>query len=408
MSIVKPFQALRPRSEFAERVSCVPYDVVDLAEARAVAQSNAVSFLHVTRPEVDVEQPESTSHRDIMTVAERNLQKFIADGALIRETEDALYVYRQNFNGHTQTGVVGCCAVDEYDSGLIKKHENTRPDKVEDRTEHMLKIRAHTGLIFLAYRGSDSIDKLVNETLQSPPLYDFKCPAGVQNTIWKAVDPAALEAAFAEVSALYIADGHHRAESASHTRAALKNQNPNHTGNEAYNFFIAAMFPAEQLRILPYNRAVKDLNGLSEADFLASVGENFVVSEASDPQPKERGEICMYLGGKWHHLRFSVNFFADPGLIASLDASILQDYILAPALGITDARTDTRISFVGGALGTKELERLVDSGEAAVAFSMFPTSMTDLLAVSDLGEVMPPKTTWFEPKLRDGLLIHLI
>lgn len=407
MSLIKPFQALRPGAGFAERVSCAPYDVVSVAEAKAAAQSNELSFLRITKPEIESQLTEET-----LTLAERNLQHFIEDGTLIQEAEPSLYIYRLSTisagGNHSQTGVVACCSLDEYETGRIKKHEQTREDKVADRTDHMLKLRAQTGLIFLAYRGSQTINELVKEAEQSEPLYDFVCEAGVQNTVWKVPAGDELVKAFAAVPALYIADGHHRIASAARVREAFAKRNPNHTGDEPYNYFIAAMFPAEQTRILAYNRAVKDLNGLSEADFLAKVAETFEVAENAPAVPEQRGEFSMYLAGEWYYLRLREGRGANGSIARTLDANILHEFLIEPVLGIRNLQTDKRIKFIGGGNSIEELEKRVDEGRAKAAFSLYPPSVEDMLRVSDAGEVMPPKSTWFEPKLRDGLLIHLI
>lgn len=403
MVFIKAFQALRPRTGFAEKVSCAPYDVVSVAEAKAAAETNAYSFLRVTRPEI-----ESSGAEEILTQAEKNLRQFIGDGTLIQEAEPSLYIYRLTSGEHTQTGVVACCSLDEYDRGLIKKHEQTREDKVADRTGHMLRLRAQTGLIFLAYRGSGAINDLVRNPEQTEPLYDFFCDGGVRNTIWRVPQTEELVQAFAEIPALYIADGHHRIASASRVRQELKDRNPEHTGEENYNYFVAAMFPAEQLQVLAYNRAVKDLNGLSEADFLARVAETFDVVENALPGPARRGEFSMYLNGEWYGLSLRQAVPSNGSITRSLDAGILHEFLIEPILGITNLQTDRRIKFIGGVRGAEELERRVDSGRWKVAFSLYPASVEDMLRVSDAGETMPPKSTWFEPKLRDGLLIHLI
>jgi uncharacterized protein (DUF1015 family) len=411
VAIIKPFRALRPVREKAEQVSCVPYDVINPAELHALIEDNPLSFLRVTRPEAELDV--ATETEETLGLARKNLQKLIDAKVFVEETEPALYVYRLSNGGAlTQTGVVACCSLDEYEKGFIKKHEKTREDKVQDRTEHILALRAQTGLIFFTFRGTRAISDLIAETIASgEPLYDFGCPQQITNTVWKV--PAAATADFVsafaeEVPALYVADGHHRLEAAARARYLLRAENPNHTGEEDYNFVMAGIFPAEDLQILPYNRVVRDLNGLSEEDFLQRVSENFVVTDAEKPAPENPNEFCMYLGGKWRRLVFSVNFVRAPDPVDALDVSILQNYILKAILGIEDIRTDKRVDFVGGIRGTEELERLVDAGEFKIAFSLFPTTVEDLFQVSDAGEIMPPKSTWFEPKLRDGLLIHLI
>lgn len=408
MAVIKPFRALRPTFEKAKQVSCVPYDVVYESEVRAFIEKNPVSFLRVTRSEAEFAEDSNTSCEEVFARAKENLQWFIDEQIFASEAEPSVYIYRLSSETHAQTGVVACCSLDEYELGIIKKHENTRPDKVEDRTEHMLALKAQTGLIFLAFRNTEKIKTLIAEAVETKPIYSFHCPDGIRQTVWRIALTEDFVEAFKEVPALYIADGHHRIESANLARKKMREQNAEHSGAEDYNFVVAGMFPSEDLRILAYNRVVKDLNGLTEEEFFRKIGEKFIVSETDQKAPSEHGEICMYMNGKWYDLRFSVQFFREPDPIERLDVSILQDYILEPVLGIDDPRTDKRIGFVGGARGTDELEKLVDEGTAKLAFSLFPTTMDDLFAVSDMGEIMPPKSTWFEPKLKDGLLVHLI
>lgn len=408
MSIIKPFQALRPTTENAKRVACVPYDVVYESEVRQFIASNSLSFLRVTRAEAEFPEGSATPHEIVFERARQNLENFIKDGILVKDPERAFYVYQLVAESHTQTGLVGCVAIDDYESGHVKKHEKVRPDKVEDRTGHMLAVRAQTGLIFLAFRETDRIRALFAEKTAAPPLYEFECPAGIFQRVWRAEHTDEWAAAFTEVPDLYIADGHHRAESARLAREKMRSDNPAHTGEEDYNFVVAGMYPAEDLRILPYNRVVKDLHGLTVEQFFDKIRENFVLTDSDEKTPQNHGEVCMYIEGKWHKLIFNVAYYREPDPIERLDVSILQNFLLEPVLGIGDARTDKRIGFVGGARGTAELERIIDEGIAAVAFSMFPTTMDDLFAVSDMGEIMPPKSTWFEPKLKDGLLIHMI
>jgi uncharacterized protein (DUF1015 family) len=408
VAIIKPFRALRPVFELAKQVSCVPYDVVYEREVRQFIETNPLSFLRVTRSEAEFPEDSNPDLNEVFRRAKDNLQKFIDDEIFAREAEPSFYVYRLSTDTHAQTGVAACCSLDEYELGTIKKHEKIRPDKVEDRTKHMLAVEAQTGLIFLAFRNTERIRLLIYEATQTKPIYNFHCSDGVRQTVWRVALTEDLTKAFAEVPTLYIADGHHRIESAKLARDILLEKNPNHTGAEDYNFVVAGMFPAEDLQILAYNRIVKDLNNLSEREFLEKIGENFVVAETSEKVPASHGEFCMYMNGKWYKLKFSVDLDQKPNAIENLDVSILQNYLLAPVLGIEDARTDKRIGFVGGARGTAELEKFVDDGSAKIAFSMFPTTMDDLFAVSDMDEIMPPKSTWFEPKLKDGLLVHLI
>jgi uncharacterized protein (DUF1015 family) len=408
VATITPFRALRPAVEKAEQTSCVPYDVVHGPEARAFVDENPLSFLRVTRAEAEFDPGESPSDEEVFARARKNLDKLIADEVYLADPEDAIYIYQLAADSGTQTGVVACCSLDEYEQGLIKKHENVRPDKVADRTEHLLAVGAQTGLIFLAFRNTDDIRFLMAAAVEEDPLYDFVCLDGIHQRIWRVTDTAPWIKAFAKVPSLYIADGHHRAESAKLAREKLRAQDPDHNGTEEYNFVLAGLFPSEDLNILPYNRVVKSLNGCDNEDLFAKIRKNFIVVETIEKVPHTSGEFCMYVGGQWYKLRFNRNGGRELNHIESLDVSILQDFLLEPVLGIHDPRTDTRLEFVGGKRGTDELERLVDEGDACIAFSLYPTTMEDLLTISDLGETMPPKSTWFEPKLKDGLLVHMI
>jgi uncharacterized protein (DUF1015 family) len=408
MSVIHPFRAVRPIVERAHKVASVPYDVVNTEEARTIAAHNPLSFLHVSRPEIDLPDGTNIYSDEVYARAKQNYQQLIDEGTLITEEEPSLYVYRQVMGNHSQVGVVAAFSVDEYDNDLIKKHEKTRKDKEDDRTRHILTLRAQTGPVFLTYRASAAIDALVDEAMKSEPLYDITADDGIRHTVWIANDANKLVEAFASVPALYIADGHHRAASASRSRSALRDENGKHDGSEEYNFFLAVAFPDNQLQILPYNRVVKDLNGQTTDEFLSEVKKVFDVSENANPSPDAPAKWSMYLNGKWYGLTLPTGFEKPSDAVAALDVSILQERVLDPILGIKDVRTDKRIDFVGGIRGTQELEKLVDSGKAAVAFSMFPTTVGDLISVSDAGGIMPPKSTWFEPKLRDALLIHAI
>jgi uncharacterized protein (DUF1015 family) len=389
-------------------VASVPYDVVNTDEARALADGNPLSFLHVSRPEIDL--PAGTDiHSDaVYKKAVENFEKLISTCPLEQEAEPSLYLYRLIMGDHEQIGIVACCSIDEYDNGTIRKHERTRRDKEDDRTRHMLMLRAQTGPVFLTYRGRPEIDGQVSAAINAAPLFDLTAPDGVRHTIWRLKETEALVKHFESVLLLYIADGHHRAASASRARAELKEQSFAHTGKEDYNYFLTVIFPDSQVRILAYNRTVQDLNGLSSEEFLDEIRSQFTIAENANPEPQKRGHWSMYLGGKWYGLQLSPDATLPVGNVAMLDVSILQDRLLDPILGIKDIRTDKRVDFIGGLRGTKELERLVNEGKAAVAFSMFPTTVGELLMVSDANEIMPPKSTWFEPKLRDGLLIHKI
>jgi uncharacterized protein (DUF1015 family) len=408
MATIRPFAALRPTPERAAQVSAVPYDVVNTAEARALAECNPLSFLRVSRPELELPDNTNPYADEVYQRAADNFEKLKQEAPLIVEESPSLYVYQLQMGDHTQTGIAACASVDEYDNDIIRKHERTRKDKEDDRTRHMTTLLAQTGPVFLTYRGQPEINQLVEKTQTTAPLFDFTASDGIRHTIWRMseADAEKVVESFKEVPLLYIADGHHRAASASRARAAFKEINPQPSGNEEYNHFLAVYFPADQLQILPYNRLVKDLNGLSEEEFLTAIGKEFDVSPSDSPAPAKKGEICMYLNGSWHKLIAQNVDAADP--IRSLDVSILQARVLDPILGIKDVRTDKRIDFVGGIRGTASLEKAVNDGNAAVAFSLYPVSIDELIAVSDANEIMPPKSTWFEPKLRDGLLSHLI
>ena len=408
MAVIYPFRALRPPVEQVEQVASVPYDVVNTEEARQLAAGNPLSLLHVTRPEIDLPEGTNIYSEEVYARAADNFQKLVETCPLETESEPSLYLYRLVMGTHEQIGVAACCAVDEYDRDLIRKHERTRPDKEDDRTRHMLELRAQTGVGFLTYRADRRIDAIVSAVVASEPLYDFNAPDGIRHTLWRAPSPDALVRAFGEVPLLYIADGHHRAASASRARAHLRDANSQHTGEEEYNRFLTVMFPSDQMQILPYNRVVRDLHGMSAEEFLAAVEARFSVTQGSAEVPA-RGRFGMYLRQRWYVLTpldAPTAHGDDP--TASLDVSVLQDHLLDPILGIKDVRTDKRIDFVGGIRGTSELERLINEGRAAVAFSLSPTTIEDLLRVSDANGIMPPKSTWFEPKLRDGLLIHQI
>lgn len=403
MVVVRPFRALRPTADRVTAVAAVPYDVVTTAEARALAAGNPYSLLHVTRPDIDL--PDDTPpDADLQyQTARANFERLIRAAPLTTDAEAGFFVYRLEMDGRAQTGVVGVCAVDDYDRDAIRKHEKTRPDKEDDRTRHVLALRAHVEPVFLACRDTPALDALTAEACAGRPLYDFTAPDGVRHTVWRMPDAAAVSAAFADVPALYVADGHHRSASASRARAQLRAQDAHPTPDAPYNFFLAVIFPAGQLRILPYNRVVRDLNGRT-ADALPAVLHERFVSVPAAPTPAAPGEFSVYCAGVWRSFRFHPA--ADDDVLAQLDVSRLQAQVLAPLFGIADPRTDKRLDFVGGVRGTAELERRVNSGEAAAAFSLYPTPLDALFAVADRGAVMPPKSTWFEPKLRSGLLMY--
>jgi uncharacterized protein (DUF1015 family) len=408
VAVIRPFRALRPQADRAQQVASVPYDVVNTDEARALADGNPLSFLHVSRPEIDLPPGTDLYSDSVYRKAVENFEKLIATCPLEKENEASLYLYRLIMGQHEQIGIVACCSIDEYDNSTIRKHERTRRDKEDDRTRHMLMLRAQTGPVFLTYRARPEIDSQVSAALSTEPLYDLTAPDGVRHTIWRLAETESLVRSFEAVPLLYIADGHHRAASASRARAELKEQSFAHTGKEDYNYFLTVIFPDSQVQILAYNRTVQDLNGLSPEQFLDAIRKQFTITDNASPEPPKRGHWSMYLGSKWYGLELSPDTTLPASTVSSLDVSILQDRLLDPILGIKDVRTDKRVDFIGGLRGTQELERLVNDGKAAVAFSLFPTTVGELLMVSDANEIMPPKSTWFEPKLRDGLLIHMI
>ena len=408
MAVIRPFRALRPQPERAEAVASVPYDVVNTEEARALAAGKPLSFLHVSRPEIDLPPGTDIYSDAVYRKAVENFEKLIAEAPLEQEAEPSLYLYRLIMGQHEQIGVVAVCSIDEYDDNTIRKHERTRRDKEDDRTRHMIMLRAQTGPVFLTYRTRAEIDAQVTAAVAGNPLFDITAEDGIRHTIWQLTDTEQLVNSFASVPLLYIADGHHRAASASRARAELREQSFTHTGDEDYNYFLTVIFPDSQVQILAYNRVVRDLNGLSKEEFLNALKRQFTVKENASPAPRERGQWSMYLDGQWYGLHLSPDATLPASTVSALDVSVLQDRLLDPILGIKDVRTDKRIDFIGGLRGTQELERLVNEGKAAVAFSLYPTTVEELLMVSDANEIMPPKSTWFEPKLRDGLLIHSI
>ncbi len=411
MAEIHPFTALRPPQDKAAAVASVPYDVIDSDEARAMAAGKPDSFLHVIRPEIDL-PPETDIHADaVYAKGAENLEAFIRTVPLLAEETPSLYVYRLTMNGRPQTGVVACCAVDEYDDDRIRKHERTRKDKEDDRTRYVVEMRCQAEPIFLAYRDRAEIDALVAAVTKTEPLYDFTADDGVGHTLWRVADPSGLVAEFRHVPLLYVADGHHRSASASRARAHFRGLNASHTGQEEYNRVLATVFPAGQLAILPYNRTVADLSGRTAEQLLAELGKLSPITEGAAPSPERRGDFRLCLsdgqgGVRWYGFRLEAGPSAS--VIQALDVSQLQDRVLAPLLGIDDPRTSKRVDFVGGIRGTAELEKRVREGRAAAAFSLFPTSLDELMAVADANEIMPPKSTWFEPKLRSGPLLHRI
>lgn len=402
---IKSFKALRPAEGMAEQVASVPYDTVNTDEARVLSKGMQWSFLRVVRPEIDLPDGTDFHSDEVYAKAAENFAKFQEASVLIRDTEPAIFVYRQIMGDHAQSGIVACSHVEDYEHDLIKKHEKTRVEKEDDRTRHIKTLNANSGPVFLTYREDPAIDEIVNETLKQNPIYDFTAPDGIRHTVWQ-VTGCEVVKAFEKVREFYIADGHHRAAAAARVGREKREANPEHNGNEEYNWFLTVLFPGNQLKILPYNRCVHDLNGLSEEEFLSAVRTKFDVEEGGETLPDTSRRACMYLAGKWYGLSWELS--GDESPVDELDVSYLQDNLLGPVLGIDDPRTSERIDFIGGIRGPKELVRLVDSGKGAVAFSMYPCQVEQMMAIADAGGIMPPKSTWFEPKLRSGLLIHTL
>ena len=402
MAVIRTFRAVRPDPAVAADVAAVPYDVVDTDEARSLASGNPLSFLHISRAEIDLATGVDP-HDDLVyrTAADR-YQWLKRQAPMLQELEPSLYLYRLDANGHAQTGVAGCYSLAEYDSNVIRKHERTRKDKEDDRTRHIIELRAQTGPVFLTHRPNPDVDQVARRVAAGGPLVDFEARGGVRHSVWRidGQDAAALVRAFASVDALYIADGHHRAASASRARQAIRD-------TQEVDYFLGVAFPSDQVRILPYNRVVHDLNGMNAEEFLKAIERSFAVTRGA-AEPRKKGEVSMYVAGVWHSIELDTGAVPATNVTDRLDHHVLQERLLEPVLGIQDIRTDKRIDFIGGGKGTLALEQLVDAGRAAVAFSMFPVSVAELMNVSDAGEIMPPKSTWFEPKLRDGLLIHEI
>ncbi len=412
MAIIRPFCALRPPVHLAPRVASLPYDVMDVEEARQMAGDNAESFLHVSRPEIDL-PADVDPHADVVHhQGRRNLDAFQERRTLVHETTPCYYIYRQRMGSIVQTGLVACASVDDYQSGVIKKHEHTRADKEEDRVKHIECLDANDEPVFYIFRSNPEVEEILASVIYERPDYDFTTPDGVSHSLWVLPDAALIErltTLFAQIPRLYVADGHHRSAAAARVRDLRKAANPAHTGEEEYNFFLTVIFPESQLNIMPYNRVVKDLNGRSDVEFLEQVKAIFEVTLA-DAQviPRERHHFGMYLAGSWYHLYAKGSLINEADTVSRLDVSILQNNLLAPLLGIDNPRTNKRIHFVGGIRGNDELVKLVDSGEYAVAFSLYPTSIRELIELADQDQIMPPKSTWFEPKLRSGLFVHLL
>jgi len=403
---IKAFEALRPPAAVAPKVASQPYDVISTEEAKTLSAGNPLSFLNVIRPEINLPADTNPYEDSVYDAAQKGLQTLKDLGGLERDAEPSIFLYRQVWKGTSQTGIVCCCHVDDYHNNIIRKHEKTRPDKEDDRTRHTLSLDANAGPIFLTYRDTDALAAQMANDCTDRPLYHFVTPDGVTHTAWQVHDSSTYCALLGEVPNAYVADGHHRTASAARAAADRASHNPNHTGTEEYNWFLSVLFPASELTILPYNRVVADLNGLSVDEFIAALAKHGELVQTDNPEPDRPCTFGIYVNKQWWSLAIdesSINW-DDP--IASLDVSLLQDRVLNAILGIQDPRTDSRIGFVGGIRGTTQLEETVDSKKAAVAFALYPTSIDQLLEVSDAGVCMPPKSTWFEPKLRSGLFVH--
>ncbi|MBA4421680.1 MAG: DUF1015 domain-containing protein [Syntrophus sp. (in: bacteria)] len=411
MSLVVPFRALRPIKSFASQVAAPPYDVMSCEEAKRFVRENPLSFLHVEKSEIDVPDAGEDDQR-IYDRAKTNLLGLVGKGVLRREEVPVFYLYRQRVGERFQTGIVAGVSIADYEAGRIRRHELTRPDKEQERMRHIDTVGAQTGPVMLTYRRREAIDRLAERVAARPPEYDFTAGDGVGHTVWVLSDPAEIRdvvEGFAPVESLYIADGHHRAAAAATVARLRKDKNQGNRGEEGYHILMSVLFPQEQLRIMDYNRAVRDLNGLTAEAFLDRAGQKFLISEGyAGKSPVRRHEFGMYLGGSWRHLAARKEILGDDDPVAGLDVSLLQEHLLGPVLGIRDPRTDSRISFIGGIRGMVELEKLVDGGAFAVAFSLYPPTVGEMITVADAGKVMPPKSTWFEPKLLSGLFVNLL
>ncbi len=411
MATIRPFQCVRPAADVADRVAALPYDVYNRQEAKAEVQREPLSFLKIDRAETSFDDSVDTYDPRVYQRAKELLDADIAEGIYITDTDSAYYVYELTMDGRSQTGLVACASVDDYMNEVIKKHENTREDKEIDRITHVDICSAQTGPIFLAYRSDQVIHDIVAKAKCKEAIYDFTAVDGITHRVWKiqdSTDVDAIQQAFEKIDQIYIADGHHRAASAVKVGLKRREENPHHTGVEEYNYFLSVLFPHDELMIMDYNRTVKDLYGLTPEEFLTKVQVNFDIDKESQPvKPEHKGVFGMYMDGQWYRLSAHLSLYKGKDAVGSLDVSVLQDYLLAPILGIGDPRTDERIDFIGGIRGLSELERRAD-GDMKVSFSLYPTSITELFSVADEHLLMPPKSTWFEPKLRSGLFIHQI
>ncbi|MHB9040220.1 MAG: DUF1015 domain-containing protein [Melioribacteraceae bacterium] len=410
MAVIRPFKAVRPSEKVVHLVASVPYDVVNREEAAELAKGNPINFLRVTRAEIELKEKTNVYSHEVYQRAKENFDRLRNEAPLMQDSTPHFYIYKLTMGNHSQAGIAATFSVDDYEKDVIKKHEKTRKVKEDDRTNHIITTEAQTGPVFLTYKSVKEVDQVVNDTIEKKiPIYNFITQDGIKHEVWILPDDYTntVISEIKKVKNLYIADGHHRAASASRAQKVKMEQNPNHTGEEEYNYFIGVLFPAEQLKILSYNRAIRDLK-MDKNEFLEKVKKNFSIEETNSPNPPSEKTFAMYIDKKWYLLKPNENIKPGKAVGDKLDVSLLQNYLLHPVLGIEDPRTDTNIDFIGGIRGTEELEKRVDNGKAAVAFSMFPVSVDDLINISDAGETMPPKSTWFEPKLRDGLLVHVI
>ncbi len=409
MAVIKPFKAIRPINELVDKIAALPYDVMDSDEARDMVKDNPYSFLHVDKAEIDLPKDIDMYDDKVYEKAKENLDKMIDNGLYIEDDKPNYYIYRQVMKGRSQTGLVACASIDDYSNNIIKKHELTREEKEIDRINHVYKCEAHTGPIFLTYREDKKISDIVNEWVKKEPVYDFKADDGVKHTVWVIDDENTvnkLQELFKSVEYLYIADGHHRSASAVKVGHIKRAEEDSYTGEEEFNFFLSISYPDSELEVLDYNRTVKDLNGLSKEDFLERVKENFEVTESNEQvKPKEKHTFGMYIDKQWYLLKAKEGIFNPDDPVDRLDVSILQNSLLRPILGIDNPRKSKRIKFIGGIRGLKELERRANT-DMKVSFSMYPTTTEDIMAIADSGEIMPPKSTWFEPKPRSGIFVH--
>lgn len=412
MAKIKPFMAVRPNDKVADKVAALPYDVYNRQEAKEAVKGKELSFLRIDRAETQFPDSVDTYAPEVYKKAKEIFEDMVNNGTFITDNDKCYYIYQLVMDGRKQTGIVACASIDDYVNNVIKKHENTREEKEQDRINHIDTLSAQTGPVFLAYRSQQCINKITDRIImEDKPVYNFIAEDGIRHIVWKIPDSsdiAAIENAFAVVNDIYIADGHHRAASAVKTGLKRREANPGYDGTEEFNYFLSVLFPDDSLMIMDYNRSVKDLNGLSKDEFIERIKENFNITKTGTAKyPSKKGEVAMYLSKCWYMLEVKEGLSSGKDAVASLDVSLLQDYLLGPVLGIKDPRTDPRIDFIGGIRGLSELERRADS-DMEVSFAMYPVSTSGLFAVADAGLLMPPKSTWFEPKLRSGLFIHRI